>query len=64
MTDGGKTDVGSLRDARIDQVDVMNERTVLVGFSNGSSALVDAQELKEFALTAAKTILHKEDVPE
>ncbi len=64
MSGGIKTEVSSLRDARIDQVDVMDESTVLVGFSNGSSALVDAQELKEFALTATKTIVQKEDVPD
>ena len=48
--------------ARIDQAAVMNENTVLLSFTNGSSVLVDSEELKKLALSSGRRIVDEADV--
>jgi hypothetical protein len=56
-----KKDV-SLKDASIEQAAVMNERSVLLTFTNGSAVLVDSEELKKLALSSGNEIVDERDV--
>ena len=52
----------SLENARIVQACVMDQSSILLTFSNGSSALVNSEEVKELAMDSGAKIIHREEV--
>ena len=63
-----KTDNGSIENARIEHIGLVNAGSIVLDLTNGSSVVVDSEELKTFVLTSASGIMHadkaNEKVPE
>ena len=53
---------GLIEGAQITQASVMDNTSVLLVFSNGSSALVDSVKLKNFVLHSGAKIIHGNEV--
>lgn len=51
----------SLQAARIVHADVLDETSLVLSFSNGAAARLDLEEVKLFALAAAKEIIPDEE---
>ena len=63
MNDGTTTtEKTSLQDARILQASVMDATSVLLTFSNGSSALVGCEELKELVINSGAKVVREDEV--
>ena len=63
MGNVAKQDGVPLQETRIIQASVMDDKTVLLSFSNGTSALVDSEDLKELVVQSkAKLITADSDV--
>jgi len=48
----------NLNDAKIKQVDFLDDNDILLGFSNGATVRVGIQALKTFALVHAREIIY------
>ena len=62
MSDEKKTKDTSLENARILQASVMDESSILVSLSNGSSALVESEEIKKLIVNSGTKILHDAEI--
>ena len=62
MNDGTTKEKTPLQEARILQASVMDATSVLLIFSNGSSALVDCEQLKELVINSGAKIVHEDEV--
>ncbi len=62
MTDGMDSGKATLQDARIVQANVMDETCILLNFSNGSSALVSSEAVKELVMSAVAKVAHHDEV--
>ncbi len=62
MSDEKKTKDTSLENARILQASVMDESSILVSLSNGSSALVESEEIKKLLVNSGTKILHDDEI--
>ena len=62
MSDEKKTKDTSLKNARILQASVMDESSILVSLSNGSSALVESEAIKKLIVNSGTKILHDDEI--
>ena len=62
MKNEKKTENTSLANARILQASVMDESSILVSLSNGSSALVKSEEIKKLIANSGTKILRDDEI--
>ncbi len=62
MTDEIKSQQVRLQDTRIVQASVMDEKSILLNFSNGSSALVSSQAIKDLVFSSGAKVIHQDEV--
>ena len=62
MTDGKQAGDASIQHARIVQASVMDEKFILLNFSNGSSALVPSEEVRRLVATTGAKVVHESEI--